>query len=209
MADRSLRLVAVVPVRTLEGAKSRLGDVLDPEERQDLVVRLLARTIAALGGAADIAEILVVSPDRTVRTIADGLGARTLAQHGPGLNRGLEEARADAIAGGAEGLLVIPGDLPAITPEAIEALAVALATAPPPAVILVPDRHGRGTNALGLIPPDVIDFAFGGDSRAAHAALAAATGAAYRELDGPLTLDLDTPDDLLAIEVADPTLVPR
>src|SRR5438093_585798 len=69
-----------------------------------------------------------------------------------------------------------------------------------PLVAIVPDRHGRGTNALLLAPPDAIDTCFGGDSRAAHAAAAREAGAALVELDGPLTLDLDTPDDLLLAE---------
>ena len=69
-----------------------------------------------------------------------------------------------------------------------------------PLVVLAPDRHGRGTNALLLAPPDAIEFGFGGDSRAAHAACAEETGARYVELDGQLSLDLDTPDDLLLVE---------
>jgi 2-phospho-L-lactate guanylyltransferase len=64
----------------------------------------------------------------------------------------------------------------------------------------VPDRHGRGTNALFLRPPDVIASAFGGDSREAHAQRAHAAGARYLERDGPLGIDLDTPDDLLLVD---------
>jgi 2-phospho-L-lactate guanylyltransferase len=70
----------------------------------------------------------------------------------------------------------------------------------PPVVAIVGDRHGRGTNALLLAPPDVIDVHFGGDSRDAHTAAAGAAGARLVELDGPLTEDLDTPDDLLLAE---------
>ena len=67
---------------------------------------------------------------------------------------------------------------------------------------LVPDRHGSGTNALVLRPPDVIAFAFGRGSRDRHLAAAAAAGAAVIEVMGDLTLDVDTPDDLLLAEVA-------
>jgi 2-phospho-L-lactate guanylyltransferase (CobY/MobA/RfbA family) len=62
------------------------------------------------------------------------------------------------------------------------------------------DRHHRGTNGLLLAPPNAIEPSFGGDSRAAHEACARDTGARYVELDGPLSLDLDTPDDLLLVE---------
>ena len=66
--------------------------------------------------------------------------------------------------------------------------------------MLVTDRHGTGTNTLALRPPDVIGFAFGPGSRAAHRERAAAAGARYVELDGPLTVDLDTPEDLVFVE---------
>ena len=69
-----------------------------------------------------------------------------------------------------------------------------------PSVVLAPDRHGRGTNALLLDPPDVIDPAFGGDSRAGHAWLASSADAAFVEVPGVLALDVDTPDDLLLAE---------
>jgi 2-phospho-L-lactate guanylyltransferase len=76
-----------------------------------------------------------------------------------------------------------------------------------PLVVLVPDRHGRGTNALLVAPPDAIEFGFGGDSRRAHAACAADAGARFVELDGPLSLDIDTPDDLLLVEQRAPESV--
>ena len=69
-----------------------------------------------------------------------------------------------------------------------------------PTVVLVPDRHGTGTNALVLRPPDVIDFAFGPNSREAHRRAAAAAGAAYLEVTGPLAIDIDTPADLVLVD---------
>ena len=71
-------------------------------------------------------------------------------------------------------------------------------------VVLVTDRHATGTNALGLRPPSIIPFAFGPGSRKPHRAAADRAGATYVELDGPLGLDLDTPDDLLLVEAAAP-----
>ena len=69
-------------------------------------------------------------------------------------------------------------------------------------VVLVPDRHGAGTNALLLRPPGIIPFAFGRGSRERHVAAARAAGATFEELSGDLTPDVDTPDDLLLAEVA-------
>jgi 2-phospho-L-lactate guanylyltransferase len=219
-----IRIAAIIPVGTLAGAKSRLGERLDAEEREDLVEGLLARTVLAATAVARLDDVLVASPDRDVLRRSADLGARTLRQRSRGLNAGLDEARADVIAGGAEAILVLPIDLPFVTSEAITSIlapladpaaargAPAAAGAPAPAgtpadadvptriVVLVTDRHGSGTNALALQPPDIIDFAFGPGSRRAHRAAAEAAGATYVEVDGPLTVDLDTPDDFVLVE---------
>jgi 2-phospho-L-lactate guanylyltransferase len=187
----------VIPVRTFEGAKSRLGAVLDAEERRDLVERLLRRTVAAALATPGVVDVVVVSPDPEVRAVASAAGARPLTQRSRGLNPALQEARA---AIDADRLLVLPADLPAVTAGDLAQVLAAGDAAGTPSVILAPDRHGRGTNALLLAPPDVIDFAFGGDSRAAHAWLASSAEAAYVEVPGVLALDLDTPDDLLLTE---------
>jgi 2-phospho-L-lactate guanylyltransferase len=191
---------ALVPVAALDGAKSRLGEVLDAEERQDLVLRLAGATIRAVMETPGITETLVVTPDDTIRALALAAGARPMRQRSRGLNKGLREARAEALAAGATAVLILPIDLPRVSPGALEAVIDTLRDHPAPLVALVPDLHGRGTNALLLAPPDVIDVHFGRDSRAAHVAAAAIAGASLVELDGPLRQDLDTPDDLLAAQ---------
>jgi 2-phospho-L-lactate guanylyltransferase len=195
------RIVAIIPIGTLENAKSRLGGTLDAEERRDLVDTMIYRTVRAALATPGIAETLVVSPDRDALEQATFLGARTLRQKGQGLNTGLREAREDAIAGGADAVVILPIDLPLVSPDALRQLIAPLdAVVERPLVVLAPDRHHRGTNGLLVAPPDAIELAFGGDSRAAHEACARDAGARYVELDGPLGLDLDTPDDLLLVE---------
>jgi len=194
-------VVAIVPVGTLEGAKSRLGEALDAEERRDLVTDQLRRTIRATNGSAAVLETIVVTPDDDVRAIALAAGARPMRQRGRGLNKGLTEARDDALAGGAGAILVVPVDLPLVTVAALADVLRPLDDPRRPLVVLVPDRHGRGTNALLVAPPGAIEFCFGGESRAAHAACAREAGARLVELlDSPLALDLDTPEDLLLLD---------
>ena len=205
-------VVAIIPVRGLERAKMRLGEALDPEERRALVEGLLRRTIRAAITTPGIRAVAVVSPDPEALAVAADAGAVTLPQGGGGLNEGLADGRAWARELGATALLVVPADLPAIGPGelggVLAAADVRLATsrtAGSPAtslVALVPDRAGQGTNLLLLVPPGAIPFQFGPGSRAAHAGAAARAGATYLELEGPLGLDLDTPDDLLAAEAA-------
>lgn len=201
MTDTSLgHIVALVPVRSLTGSKSRLGEPLDAEERADLVRALLRRTVREAQAATTVAEVLVVSMDGDLLEEARRLGAASLLQETDGLNEGLEEARRAADVAAA--LLVLPVDLPGISASAIDALAEAAETArraspAKPVVVLVPDRHGTGTNALLVAPSPAIPFRFGEGSRAAHAAAARAAGASYVEVDGALSFDLDTPEDLL------------
>lgn len=201
LPDRS-HVMAIIPIGMLDGAKSRLGAVLDAEERLDLTLHLARRTIAAALATPGIAETIVVSPDEAVRRLAEELGARPLRQRNGGLNRGIDAARSEALAAGASAVLILPIDLPEVSSAAIGDVLAALDRPRRPLVAIVPDRHGRGTNALLLAPPDAIDTCFGGDSRSAHAAAAAAAGAELIELGGPLALDLDTPDDLLLAEAS-------
>ena len=193
-------VVALIPVRSLAGAKSRLGEPLDAEERVDLVRALLRRTVKEAKAATRLAGVVVVSMDDELLLEAGAMGATPLLQERDGLNQGLEEAR--SAVGDAGAVLVLPVDLPGITAAAIDGLAEAAETArrngpAGPVVILVTDHHGTGTNALLVAPPDAIAFRFGEASRAAHAAAARAAGAEYVEIDGPLSFDLDTPEDLL------------
>jgi 2-phospho-L-lactate guanylyltransferase len=197
------RIVAVIPVGELERAKSRLGEVLDAEERRDLVIGLLERTLAATVASSRIAETIVVTPDDEVASIARSAGARVIRQSDLGLNHGLDEARAAAVDAGATALLVLPADLPGVSPAAVDTLLATLDEADSPLVAIVPDRHGRGTNSLLLAPPGVIEFAFGGDSRVAHRHAADAASTRVVELDGPLSLDIDTPEDLLVVQTGE------
>jgi 2-phospho-L-lactate/phosphoenolpyruvate guanylyltransferase len=201
-ADLS-RLVVLVPLAGLEEAKSRLGATLDAEERQALVLGLLDRTVRAADEVEAVAAVVVVSPDPVVLRAASAAGATPVRQSDTGLNEGLRAAARWATADGATAILALAGDLPGVTADAIRSLIVAAAGARVdgrPLVTIVTDRHGRGTNALLVSPPDAIGFAFGPGSRAAHHAAADAAGAVVIEPDGPLALDLDLPEDLILAE---------
>ena len=199
------QIVALVPVRSLSGAKTRLGEPLDAEERTELIRAMLRRTVHEARAAAGLDVVMVVSMDGELLAEARAMGASSFLQVQEGLNQGLDEARL-AVGTGATALLVLPVDLPGVSAAALDALVTAAeearrAAPDRPAVIVVPDRHGTGTNALLLVPPDAIPFRFGEGSRAAHAAAARSAGASYVELDGPLDFDVDTPADLLEADM--------
>jgi 2-phospho-L-lactate guanylyltransferase len=199
------RTWALVPLRGLEDAKTRLGGELDAEERLELVRAMATRTLVATGGARGITGTILVTADPAAAALAQAHGAGTLVQRLPGLNAALQEARLLAVAAGATAVLVVPIDLPAIDATSVDALLdearTAAGNAPSaPLVAAVPDRHGQGTNALLVAPPDSIEPAFGEGSLAAHRAAALAAGATFIELGGPLRFDVDTAADLLAAE---------
>lgn len=201
------RTWALVPIRGLETAKTRLGGGLDAEERRDLVVDLLERTLVATRDARRVTGTIVVTMDPAAAGIARDHRAVGLVERAPGLNGAISAARSVAVARGATAVLVLPADLPAISAAVIDALLDAADSARSPEgiglVALVTDQHGRGTNALLVSPPGRIEPLFGPASRDLHRAAAAGAGATFIELDGPLGLDVDTIDDL---EVAEATL---
>jgi 2-phospho-L-lactate/phosphoenolpyruvate guanylyltransferase len=204
-ADLS-RTWALVPIRGLETAKSRLGGNLDAEERRDLVVDLLRRTLVATRDARVIAGTIVVTMDPEAAGIARDHRAVGLVERAPGLNGAISAARSVAVARGASAVLVLPADLPAISADVIGQLVGAASAAvdrhAAGLVALVTDQHESGTNALLISPPGLIDPRFGLGSRALHRAAAESAGATFVEVDGPLALDVDTPADLVVAEAA-------
>ena len=202
------RIFALVPVRHLERAKSRLGDALDAEERAVLARRFLDATLAALVAVRDagrIRGIVVASGDPAALAVAVGAGVVPLPVPGRDLVEDLAVARERARGAGATAVLVVPIDLAGIGPAPVVAILDRAATAAVDArtagrglVLLVPDQRGDGTNLLLLAPPTVIAFAYGPGSRGRHLAAAAAAGALTVEASGPLSFDIDTPEDLIA-----------
>jgi 2-phospho-L-lactate guanylyltransferase len=193
-----VRTIAIVPVKTLALAKTRLAAALTPDERIALMRRTLRRVLAALD-LPQIALRVVISPDEGILRDARAAGAHGLLQVSVGLNPGLDEARDWAVAHGAEALLIALGDLPLLSREHVAALLAQ--DGGPNSLVLGPDRHGAGTNLLLLHPPGAIPFLFGVGSLARHLAAAEAGGLSTRLYEHPATaLDLDTPDDLAALE---------
>ena len=192
-------MYAAVPVKTLATAKSRLAAALSAAERAGLAEEMLRGVLRALRDSEVVAATAVVSPDSRALAIGTGAGATALRQYSGDLNAALELARGWAVAGGAEMLLVLLGDLPLLRASDIHAMAEIAANSVhgDPVVVMAPDRHGHGTNALLLRPPHALPFHFGLHSYARHTRAAEAAGAELMIYRSPGTgFDLDTPADL-------------
>lgn len=183
-------IAAVIPVKRLTEGKSRLSPRLSPQERADLVVALLDRTVDTLRGVRAIGRIAVAGEERE---LAARLGVEPLPDAGE-LNASLARATGWAERAGAGALLILPCDLPLLRTEDIRFLLAAALE--PPSVTIAPTRDG-GTGALLLCPPSVIPPAFGPGSFGRHVEGARRAGIPVRTVLRPaLARDLDTPDDL-------------
>jgi 2-phospho-L-lactate/phosphoenolpyruvate guanylyltransferase len=185
--------LAVLPVKAFDDAKQRLVRSLPPAPRRDLARAMATDVLAALGRVEELDAVAVVTAEPLARDAALAAGAEVLedtrqAGQSAAALIGVEHA----LARGYERVLLVPGDTPLIDPGEVGAL-----LGSPEAVTIVPDRHGTGTNALLLAPPDAIEPSFGPGSFERHRRAAEAAGAAPRvERPATLVLDVDTGDDL-------------
>ena len=187
---------AIVPVKPLRRGKSRLSGVLSEEERTQLNSNMLEHTLQVLQMIPEIDQTLVVSRDPAALMIARDLGAKTVQEVGaPQLNTALRRAVEVAKVYSVKGILVLPADLPLLQPADIAD--IFLRSFKPPVVVIAPDRHRTGTNALLVSPVGAIDFAFGLGSFQKHCDRAEKAGARLEIVEMPsLALDLDLPEDL-------------
>jgi 2-phospho-L-lactate/phosphoenolpyruvate guanylyltransferase len=191
-----MTLWAIVPVKPLRRGKSRLAGTLSEDERTALNQELLEHTLKTLSSLKELAQVLVVSRDPQALTIARNHGAKTVQEDGqPHLNTALARATVMAQVHSIRGILVLPADLPLLTPDDVRALIDRAAK--PPVVVIAPDRHGKGTNALLMVPAGQIEYDFGEGSFKRHCERAKKSGARLEIVELPsLGLDLDLPEDL-------------
>lgn len=173
--------------------------MLGTGSRHALAQAMFSDVLSTLRHVPGLDEIAVVTCDRAAESAASARGVTVLhdaAQSGQsdaaliGIRYALET--------GCDRAVLLPGDTPLLQPGDVARL-ITGATG----VVIVPDRHGTGTNALALSPPDAIEPSFGPDSFARHVAAAEAAGMPHRVEEVPaLMLDVDTPGDLAELAAA-------
>jgi 2-phospho-L-lactate guanylyltransferase len=194
-----VRTAAILPIKSFAQAKQRLRIELPSHDRRALVEAMFADALVALGRVTALERVVVVSGDRVAQRIAGGYGALVVEDDERGHNAAAARGIQTVLEDGIERALLVPGDCPLLAPADLNALLSHPAAER--SALIVPDRHGTGTNALLLTPPDVLAPSFGPDSRRRHLADASTSGvpAEVVELDS-LALDIDTPDDLEALQ---------
>lgn len=189
----------LVPVKNLESAKQRLAPVLDPAERLALAEAMLCDVLYALSACSRRDEVALVTSDGRARRLAADLRFHVIED---AVNRGESEAIAMAtrvcVERGATYTLVLPGDIPLITVDEVEAIFTAASENI--GTVLAPSASGRGSNAVLRRPADLFPLRFGNDSFPPHLAAARATGHPVTVLPLPgVGLDVDDPADLVTL----------
>lgn len=203
-------VVAIVPVRSLRQGKTRLATVLSPEARAALIRTMARGVLESALASGTVAHVLVVSPDPEALAFAASFGpAVTPVLQQPenaGLNAALDQGVLLAQERGAAAVLILFGDLPLLTPRDIRNL---LRRDVP--VVIAPDRHGSGTNALlvrlAALPPGGprFVFRFGTESYARHVEEAHHLGLEVATaITAGTACDLDTPEDLASMMMSSP-----
>lgn len=202
-----MSLWTLIPVKPLRRGKSRLAGVLSEEERTLLNYTMLTNTLRTLSAVPEIDNVLVVSRDTSVLSVARDVGFRTLQEddEGSDLNMALTRATIMAQFYGATAIFVLPADLPLLKPWHIQDILKKAKRSP--LMIIAPDRRREGTNALYVSPAGLIKYRFGPDSFHEHLREAERHRIPVELIEmASIELDLDVPDDLEELHRMDNSL---
>jgi 2-phospho-L-lactate guanylyltransferase len=195
---------AGVPVKAFTGAKQRTASVLTPVQREVLAAAMLEDVLSALASATRLAGILVNTIDPAAADLALQYGARVVSDGALDGHTGAVNGLARVLAAeGKSGFLTVPGDIPRVTSEEIDALVASCEAAP--SFTIVPAHDELGSNAVLCAPPFSVPLRFGEDSYFPHLIAARTQGIEPTIVRLPgIGLDIDHPADLRAFMAARP-----
>lgn len=187
---------AIIPVKPLSRAKSRLQSVLSQPEREKLAEQMMIHVVKTVKAAPEVHGVLVISRDTRALALARDLGAQTVMESGtPELNNALMRATQVVTAWRGSAVLILPADLPLI--ETRDVSAICALGEDTDGIVIATDQDDDGTNALLVRPPGLIAYAYGIGSYTRHTELAQAAGGAVKVYHSErLMLDIDIPADL-------------
>ena len=195
-----MRTCAVLPVKRFDDAKQRLDKTFNAGTRRALAEAMVSDVLHALRRSERIDKVIVVTGENGAEALARAYDAESIPDDDRGHSHAARSGVDWAIEREYERVLLVPGDCPALDPGELSGLLSRQGRA---GVVIVPDRHGAGTNALLLAPPDAIGPSFGPGSRERHEQAAGASGARWRVAEPrSLVLDVDTADDLAVLRAA-------
>jgi 2-phospho-L-lactate guanylyltransferase len=199
-------IFAILPVKSPHNAKQRLTGFLAVEDRETLARILYRQTLAALCEAQGIDRVMVATSDAEVADHARSSGALVFEENQQVSHSvSADAASLRAMEMGASTVLLVPIDVPTVTPADFTRLAAASNAGLRPGLVIVPSSDGTGTNALVRTPPNCIESCFGPGSFRAHLDQARSKGLDVDVLRLPgLMFDIDTPEDVAELLARSP-----
>lgn len=190
-------ICVIIPVKPTGSHKTRLSGLLSDKDRFLLFNSMLSDVITGLQKCPELANIVLVSSLERGTPIAQRHRIELLQDNGDyGLNGAVNKAARQLRNSGKQSILVLPGDLPLLKPDDISRLC-SYHNEHAGRMVIVPDRHNKGTNALLVRPPDLFAFQYGQNSFQQHIKAAQNAGQNPMIMRIPsLSLDIDNPDDL-------------
>lgn len=188
---------AIVPIKTFDRAKQRLAKVLSEDERRSLMLAMARDVLSCLAKSTQLTGTLIVSRAPEADALAQTFATERYAESpDANLAQALEQAAQHLIAHfDAKGVIIVPADVPGVRVDELDRLLAANEQ-----VTIMPDDEHIGTNGLICSPPLCIPYIFDGKSFKPHVDAAFSQGITPKIVPGTtFALDIDTPDDLLAV----------
>jgi 2-phospho-L-lactate guanylyltransferase len=187
---------AVIPVKETAAAKQRLVASVPEPLREKLVLTMLEDVLAAVAAARGVAGFALVTVEAKAIAIAQRHGARILTDGARSGHTGAVAAAARVLASeGVDGMMQVPGDIPAAT--GAELTQVVALHRDAPAFTIVPSHDEFGSNTVLVSPPNVVPLTFGENSYFPHLRTARECGIDPQVIRLPgIGRDIDNAEDL-------------
>jgi len=194
MTRKLMTVFVIIPVKRLDNAKSRLSPLLTDDERKKFCLKMLEDVLRTVKSTKRINQTIVVSNDPEVFHVAKNFEAAYLRERKTGLNEAVSEGIGWCIERGTTSVLVLPSDIPLVTPTDLNRM---LALREKASMVISPSRSGEGTNALLLTPPNACPTFYGPCSFQRHLEEASKRRISFRMFRSQrIALDIDTVEDL-------------
>ncbi|MGD1836185.1 MAG: 2-phospho-L-lactate guanylyltransferase [Nitrososphaeraceae archaeon] len=199
-----MKTLAIIPVKNLDYAKSRLTSVLDDEQRINLVKLLLLSSIKELKKSECIKKIIIVSNDNEIENIAYDHQVDYINEHNNnGVNYAVSQADFISKEFDFDADIIIPHDLPLLTVEDIDRICK-ISNKYDKCVVICPSERLDGTNIMLRKPPKIIDTYYDNNSYYNHIKIATNLRIKIIELMlKNIMRDIDTADDLIKLSEID------
>lgn len=185
---------AIIPVKQLDKAKTRLSSLLSNNERREFCLEMLEDVLVAVTTSKCSRWTVVASVDPMVLEVAKRFGVFSLMESRLGLNQAVSEAIDWCVQNGAKSTLILPADIPSVRPRD---LAKIFSLGKEAAMVISPSRSEDGTNALLLTPPNILPTFYGKHSFQRYIMEASKRAISFRTIKLPrIALDIDTVEDL-------------